>query len=337
MTTTAAQTSQAPALQVVAGTGAAPADFAEVRARVMAEMADNDLSQNRVAKEAQISPTALSQFLNGTYQGNYAAVAAKLTAWLNDRLQRNAMSGVMPPAPSWVETPTAKRIYEGLAWAQMGCDIVVGYGGAGLGKSTTARRYQREHANVFIAECTPATASVPTMLQEIGIALDLRDMPLHPARLQRAIVDRLRGTLGLLILDDAQTLTHQALEQVRRLHDRAEIGIVLLGNEQIYTRITGGSRSEAFAPLFSRVGKRIRLSKPRAEDVKALAGAWSITGADEIKVLTEIAAKAGALRSVTKVIRLAFLSAAGAGKKVTAAHLRAAQASLAAQGGEDAE
>lgn len=325
------------ALQVVGGTDANAADCAEVRAAVNNEMAEQDLPQAKVAKEAQISPTALSQFLSGTYQGSYKAVATKLTAWLNDRRQRSALQGVMPIAPPWVETFTAKRIYDALAWGQMGCDIVVVYGGAGLGKTTTLRRYQREHANVFIAECTPATASVPTMLQEVGMSLGLKDMPLHPARLQRAIVDRLRATNGLLIFDDAQALTHQALEQVRRIHDLAEVGLALLGNEQIYTRITGGARAEAFAPLFSRVGRRIRLTRPRAEDVKAIAAAWNITGSDELKVLTEIAAKAGALRMVTKTIRLAFLSAAGAGVKVTAAHLRAAQNSLAAQGGDDVE
>jgi len=335
MTTNPAQTG--PTLQVVGGTAAPADDFSEVRRRVLDAMADEGLSQNRVAKEAQISATALSQFLAGTYQGNNTTVATKLTAWLNDRAQRAALAGMMPVAPSWIETPTAKRVYEALAWAQLGADIVVAYGGAGLGKTTAARQYQREHANVFVAECTPATASVPTMLQEIGIALELKDMPLHPARLQREIIARLRGTGGLLVLDDAQTLTHQALEQVRRIHDLAGVGVALLGNEQIYTRISGGSRSEAFAPLFSRIGRRVRLTRPRSDDVKAIAAAWNITGADELKVLTEIAAKPGALRGLTKTIRLACMSAAGAKSAVTAGHLLAAWRSLTATGVDDAE
>jgi len=335
MTTNTAQTG--PTLQVVGGMAAAGDEFADLRDRVAATMADEGISQNKAAKEAQISATALSQFMTGTYKGNNVVVATKLTAWLNDRAQRAALDGVMPIAPTWVETRTARRVYEALAFAQLAVDISIVYGGAGLGKTTAARQYRREHASVFIAECTPSTASVPTMLQEVGMALGLKDMPLHPARLQREIVNRLRNTGGLLIFDEAQNLTDQSLEQARRLHDLAEVGLAFLGNEVIYTRISGGSRSESFAPLFSRVGRRVRLTRAVGEDVKAIAAAWNITGAEELKVLTEIAAKPGALRGLTKIIRIACMSAAGAKTAVTAAHLLAAWRSIAAAGGDNAE
>ena len=69
---------------------------------------------------------------------------------------------------------------------------------------------------------------------------------------------------------------------------------------------------------------RVKLSKAGKPDVNALDGAWGITDGEAIDILQEIGKKPGALRVVTKTLRLASLFAQGAGEALTAQYIRAA-------------
>jgi DNA transposition AAA+ family ATPase len=121
----------------------------------------------------------------------------------------------------------------------------------------------------------------------------------------------MEGTHGLLIIDEAQHLSLSAIESIRSIHDKAEIGLVLCGNESVYARLTGGSRAATFAQLFSRIGKRLRLSQPSKADVTALVDAYGITGKDERQALIEISTRPGALRGVVKTLNLAAMLSSG--------------------------
>ena len=77
----------------------------------------------------------------------------------------------------------------------------------------------------------------------------------------RMIVQRLQGTKGLLIIDEAQHLSLLALESLRSIHDATACGLVLMGNESVYANLSG-RRSAEFAHLFSRVGMVLKLENP---------------------------------------------------------------------------
>lgn len=66
--------------------------------------------------------------------------------------------------------------------------------------------------------------------------------PRWPQKRSRATSSRLKGTQGLLIVDEAQHLSAGAIDQLRAVHDRAEVGLALLGNEEVWSRIDGGGR-----------------------------------------------------------------------------------------------
>lgn len=294
----------------------------EVRERVRSVLEAEGISQSAVAKEAGISAATLSQFLKGDYAGDNNKVGGELIKWLNRREQSDELAAVMPQAPDWIDTPTAKRIQDALHYAQLAGDIAVIYGGAGLSKTTTIRRYRGTSPNVWVVTATPATASVGVLLEEIAIAMGLRDFPLHPAKLQRAIIRQISDTRGLLIIDEAQHLTKQALEAARSIHDATGVGLALSGNAAVYNRLYGGGNN-GFAQLFSRVGKRVALIRPVAGDVHRIAGAFGVGGKDERLALEEIGRKPGALRMVVKVLRLAAVTAGG-GENIRIAHINGA-------------
>lgn len=279
------------------------------------------MSQNRASKQIGISSSSFSQWMGGTYRGDSNAIASAVVTWINLRRETARIESVMPAAPQYIGTPTALRIYATLAYAQQAEDISVVYGGAGLGKTSCIKQYVTKNPNVWVVTSTPATASVGVMLEETALSMGLRDFPLHPARLQRAIIKQCQDSRGLLIYDEAQHLTKAALEGARSIHDATGVGIAFLGNASIYNRMYGGG-DNGFAQMFSRVGRRLRLNRPVPGDVYAIAAHFNVKRPEELKLLVEISQKPGALRMVVKVLRLAALS--GGTQGITKGDIRGA-------------
>lgn len=294
----------------------------DLAAEVRSLMAAEGLSQSRVGKETGLSGPAISQWLSGKYPADTAALEAKVRRWLGSRTERNEFAARLPDAPAWVATPTSRRILAALSYSQLAGDIAVIYGGAGVGKTISLRRYAADHPNVWVATMTAATGTLGSCLERVAQACGVRSPNGRPARVEGEIVDRLTDSAGLLIIDEAQHLQTRALEAVRALHDASGVGLGIVGNELVYARITGGRRSAEFAQLFSRIGKRVRLARPTLADVEGLLTAWGISGSRETEMLREIARGPGALRVLTKTLRLASLFAGG--DELNADHLAAA-------------
>jgi DNA transposition AAA+ family ATPase len=302
----------------------------DVIALVKAEIArPGGPSQAQVAREIGIAASSLSQCLNGKYLGDSAAILAQLEVWLAGREARASVSAVVL-TPKYVATPTGQKVTSALTYAQQFADLAVIYGGAGVGKTSACREYAQAGANVWLVTATPAAAAPGDILEEIALALRLgEDVPRQPVRLLRIITNRLRGTRGLLIIDEAQHLTVKALEVIRSLHDATEIGLALVGNQGVYERMYGGGRQQRdFAQLFSRVGRRVPLAASTDADVAQIAAPFGITGEKELRFLVARAKRHGALRGVMKLLRLAATIAAGGGEPIDMRHLAAAQAEL---------
>ncbi|HWJ72378.1 MAG TPA: AAA family ATPase [Kaistia sp.] len=308
-----------------------PADDQEaLRAEVRLIMATEKLTQQDIAKETGIPYGTFTPWMGGTYKGDTADKAALVRRWLETRRVRARTISVLPDAPGFVATPTAMGILDLLNFAQAAPDFVVVVGGAGIGKTSAIEAQQRRAPNVFVITADPIMASPNNML--VGVAEAIGIVEKRSAWVSRAICNRLRGSSGLIIIDEAQHLSTSALDQLRSIHDTAKIGIAVAGNESLYARLqgAGGARGSQFAQLFSRVGMRINQPKSKAKDITALLDAWGLQGDPIVRLLKQIAAKPGALRNMTKTIRLAHMLAAGSGETLDERHVRAAWEQLSA-------
>lgn len=278
---------------------------------VRAEMVASGLTQTEVARQAGISGTTLSQWLQGSYRGDAGAIAEKMRIWLDSRSHRKASTSSLPSAPDYLPTPTSKKIINVLKFGQDAGDLVVIYGAAGSGKSTTLRHYVDSAPNVWVVTVAPDCAGVVPTLEEVAYALGMRDLPGGAARLRRAIAARITGTDGLLVVDEAQHLSIASLEELRAIHDCTGVGLALVGNEMVYARITGGKRAEPLAQLFSRVGKRLRVRGPNKADAIAILDHYRIRELKAREALCAIAEQPGGLRGLVKTARLAIMYANG--------------------------
>jgi DNA transposition AAA+ family ATPase len=105
----------------------------------------------------------------------------------------------------------------------------------------------------------------------------------------RLLRQRLPETRGLIVVDEADWLSLDAVEELRILREECGVGLALVGNHKVYDRLTGGQRSVDFARLFSRVSKKYVINTVSAGDVDSFCDAWQVTGTEERKLLKAIA------------------------------------------------
>jgi DNA transposition AAA+ family ATPase len=296
------------------GTAPGPEDESEkVRAEVRRIMAAENASGAALARESAIAPATFSAWLNNTYQGRVDAVTAKVQIWLDSRKVQQRTRAAAPKVPGFVPTDSSESIRSILEYAQHTPDLVVIDGGPGVGKTMTCTEYQRTSPAVWMTTAEPAWSTPRMLLEAVAQCMSIPER-YSAQRISNAIVQRQKGSGGLLIVDEAQHLSSAAIDQLRTFHDLAGIGIALVGNATVYSRLEGEGRKPQFAQLYSRIGRRLSRPKPYKNDVDVLLDAWGVQTAPERKMLHMIAKLPGALREMTKTLRQAFICAAAAGR-----------------------
>lgn len=296
--------------------------------QAIAKIEERELSEAKACREMDVSTSYFSQWKKDKFPGNLKVFENKVQKWLDQQVKSEQVNEQLPTKPAYFETPTSKRILSAITYAQMANDLVVIYGGAGNSKTETIQEYKCQNNNVWVVEATPTTNSVGSILRAVAHSMGA-DVPVgHSDMLERSIRTRLKDTKGLLIIDEAQFLNVRALEILRRITELSEVGLVLAGDNSLYIQMSGAKRAPEFAQLFSRIGQKVRLTKPTKQDIKLFCDAWKLTGEQERSIIHEICQRAGALRQATKTLRLASMMASATDATLSSNHLRKAYAQL---------
>ncbi len=296
---------------------------AEIRELVRAIIVNEELRATDIARESGIPYGTLSTWLTGKYPGRSDYIGARALRWIETREVRKQMTAQAPEAPKFVMTPTAGAVYALLQHAQHMPDIATFVGAPGIGKTSAACHYTANTPNVWKITANPTLAKTRAVLKDICRVMKVFSGGIS-SEIQQRICEKVRSTGGLLIIDEAQHLLPETLDMIRAIHDQADIGVALLGNESIQSRLEGDGRKEQFAQLTSRVGMREKRTRVRAGDVNTLLMAWGVSGTEERKLLHAVARRPGALRLLSTVLKLAHMVAAPDDAPVSIAHIRAA-------------
>ncbi|MGH19062.1 DNA transposition protein [Escherichia coli] len=295
-------------------------NISDIRTGLRTLVENEETTFKQIALESGLSTGTISSFINDKYNGDNERVSQMLQRWL----EKYHAVAELPEPPRFVETQTVKQIWTSMRFASLTESIAVVCGNPGVGKTEAAREYRRTNNNVWMITITPSCASVLECLTELAFELGMNDAPRRKGPLSRALRRRLEGTQGLVIIDEADHLGAEVLEELRLLQESTRTGLVLMGNHRVYSNMTGGNRTVEFARLFSRIAKRTAINKTKKADVKAIADAWQINGENELELLQQIAQKPGALRILNHSLRLAAMTAHGKGERVNEDYLRQA-------------
>ena len=295
-------------------------------AQVDAIMASKGWSKAEVARRSGVGHGTFSQWHTGSYKGRYDTVNASISGWLDQIDAVSEVAASLPVGPAYLPLEFSTSVEHMLSIAQVMGTMVMVTAEAGLGKTTTARRYVATHANSFIVTISPQTGKVNNMLVEIAARIGVEES--SPTKLVRAIARRLRrqGDGTLLVIDEAQRLSDDAIDQLRYFVDDedCQCGIALIGNTATYARFSQWGKGDKYSQLHRRIFKRMRVERPRASDLVTFLNAWGIVDPKQVEFLTGVGMKPGALGQVDMTIKLARMSAQGGGRELALSDLKAA-------------
>ncbi len=187
-----------------------------------------------LARQATISSTTFHQIMDGTYPSPPTSHLKKAIEVMEHDVERHER-GVH--AKNFVETSVYGAVLAACKRAHIYRGFAVVSAFVGTGKTTAVKHYAKEHESAVLVEATPdMTAAI--LLAEI---VELTGAVVHKSKYtqgtkaekMRAIITALKGTDRMLILDEAETVTPQCLEFMRRISDKAEVGVVLSGTERL--------------------------------------------------------------------------------------------------------
>lgn len=225
-------------------------------------------SQSGVAQELGISPGALSGYIGGHYKAPHT-----ITTKIEELAAINVQKKVAPKEPEFVETGISRQVTNAIRYSHLQGKISVVYGDAGIGKTVAFRNYLAKNTLAIGVTISPTYASITGVNELIADQLGVRE---RVARKQTAeIINKFRGSGRVLVIDEAQHLTVRALNHLRCISDESGVGICMIGNDEVYTKMKGSGRAD-FAQLFSRIGmrKQVLVANITKEDVQAVFGGY---------------------------------------------------------------
>ncbi|WP_299152018.1 AAA family ATPase [uncultured Tateyamaria sp.] len=271
-------------------------------------------NKSEVARRADMAIGTFSGWYDGTYGGRYDTTTKAVEKLIAQVRTETEARSALPVEPAFLQTRVARELFEAFTYAQMMPTMAIATLVSGLGKTEAAEAFQAMHPHVYIVTLSPSSRSPHTMKTEIGTALGLDTK--NGATLKLGITTALKrdGFSALLIVDEAQNLSEESINELRYFRDKAKCGLVLLGNDETTTPYASRDINHASTQVVSRIGFRVNVMRPFPEDVEAFLDAWQIDREDLRETARKVSNKPGAFRALGETMKLAAMIARGQGR-----------------------
>ncbi|MDD3137723.1 MAG: AAA family ATPase [Lachnospiraceae bacterium] len=264
-------------------------------------------TQSLVAQELGISPGALSSFLAGNYKTPHTIVPK-----VEELSQMNEKKKIAPKAPEFVPTTITKMVTNAINYSHLQGKISVVYGDAGIGKTAAFKQYLRMNSLAIGVTISPTYASITGVNELIAEQLGVRERVSR--KITSEIINKLRDSGRVVVVDEAQHLTVRALNHLRCVSDESGVGITFIGNDEVYTKMKGTGRAD-FAQLFSRIGmrKQVLVNNIIKDDVERVFSPYRLPE-DAMEILFRICRTNYGMRGAINV----FVNTAAVFQEITA-------------------
>lgn len=200
------------------------AETARVQA-ISAWLTEHRQTRAWLARKTRLSSSTVSTVLVGRYPSPPAELLSQMEAVLAVEADR------MATTPGYVDTSVHRLVTVVCDRTRQHGTFGVVTGSVGVGKTRALREYVRRKPQTVLIEADPQMAPGVLLTQ----LLQALNVPV-PASLDgkfTAACKTLSGTTVLIIVDEAEDLTAFALHYLRRLRDKAGVGVVLSGTQRL--------------------------------------------------------------------------------------------------------
>ena len=272
-------------------------DTVDVRAALRKAMDEGELSLKDVARAVDKSTATIGAFLRDKYEGDNDALTELVRGYVA-RLE--ARAGLLPKRVKFLDTSVSRKIFNLIDLAHTECDMAVLTGEYGMGKTVALQEYARRNPDVALVE-VDAGYSPLDVFTDICKHLDIVCAQ-SLGIMRQKVLEKLTNSGRLIMVDEAEHLNKRSLEMLRRLHDKAGIGLLLAGQKRLYHNLK--KEQGEYGQLFSRVGMYMHIADPLTEeDCKAVVLSRIPKAKEAVKAFFQFSN--GNARKLDKLIRRA--------------------------------
>ena len=210
-------------------------------------------SQNYVAIQLGFSGATISFYKSKSYEGDVEKLEHQIKRWLEEEKRKEEMLNI----PIIIHLSTIKQVYRAIDNAKDRKNISVVTGDAGCGKTEAARHYVNYSSQAILVEVGPIVTR-KSLLNELARCMDLEtkgslDM------IVLNIVEKLKDTGKVIIIDEADRLDYGKLDILRRISDQARCGLVLIAISKFKYELE--NKHNDYDQLSSRCGPAFNLNE----------------------------------------------------------------------------
>jgi len=222
---------------------------------------EKDYTLSYVSRAINLSNATLHLWLNGTYTGNVKKIDEAVKNFLEIEKLREKKISI-----EFVNTSIVEDVYDVARICHVDGEIGVCCGDPGVGKTYAVKKYAIENTDVILIEADLGYTT-KVLFSEIHKKIGFDGLGTIHNMLQD-IITKLKSSGRLIIVDEAEHLPYKALDLLRRIYDKANIGILLVGMPRLIMNLRGEKRQ--YAQLFSRVGISTKLTGLTPADTKEI-------------------------------------------------------------------
>lgn len=237
--------------------------------KVLDLMNRHELPQTWLAAHSGVSPQMVNRIFKGTYPAPVKSHIERMLTSINAHLERKSVAEL-----PFIESSVYKLFLAVCKFASTQRKMTALSGLPGIGKTRSAKEYTKINPNAILVEPSP-TMSQGALIEKLVTKTKAKVKGSGYITAEQkfdAVIDALKGTDKILLVDEANTISKTAIETIRRIKDLANIGIVLIGTDALYSVIHSKSWQ------FDQVRNRITLwpetiEKTTPEDCEAMVNA----------------------------------------------------------------
>ena len=208
-----------------------------------------EVKPSQLARAINYTPAVISQYLSANgYKGDITKLEKALTSYITNyddmKVDEEEEDGEL-----FVETRDASALLSSIKSVMKNRKLGAAIGAPGTGKTTVAEKVAYEFPNVILFKCASKTTDGALLRQLCRITgttkSRYKDETVHQLHKYFERAGR------VLLFDEAENLTPEALETVRQIWDFTKTPVFLLGTQELRKNLQGPKRQ--FAQMYSRI------------------------------------------------------------------------------------
>ncbi len=229
---------------------------------------NQEFTQTRVAASINVSVSALNSFMKGSYKGDNARIAKAVSYFLEKQKEAGEETGKFKKDFDFVETEVYNNVLRSVNLAEYRGEIRVIVGQSGIGKTVSLSQIKTDRENsMILVQCYPAIRK-NRFLKKLCQSAGIDGVGTYDDMFEE-LCDRLRDTGRVIAIDEAEHLTIDSIDAVRRINDFTGCGVVLVGLPKFYNALS--RRQADYAYVYNRTAMPMKLMKNKAGDLAAMA------------------------------------------------------------------